>query len=35
MANGKVTMQKSAVQIGPFIGGLNNVSNAGEARDKK
>ena len=32
MAKGAM-MQKSAVQIGPFVGGLNNVSNAGEARD--
>jgi hypothetical protein len=26
-------MQKNAVTIGPFVGGLNNVSKAGEARD--
>lgn len=29
------TMQKTSVQIGPLTGGLNNVSNAGEARDSE
>lgn len=33
MAVGKQTYSKSAVAIGPFTGGLNNVSRAGEARD--
>lgn len=33
MAVSKQTYQKSAVSIGPFTGGLNNVSKAGEARD--
>ncbi len=33
MAVAKQSYQKSAVGIGPFVGGLNNVSRAGEARD--
>lgn len=33
MAVSKQTYAKSAVSVGPFTGGLNNVSNAGEARD--
>lgn len=33
MAVSKQTYTKTAVTIGPFTGGLNNVSNAGEARD--
>lgn len=35
MASTKQAYQKSAVTIGPFVGGLNNVSNAGEARDSE
>jgi hypothetical protein len=33
MAVTKQSYQKSAVGVGPFTGGLNNVSRAGEARD--
>jgi hypothetical protein len=32
-AKGSSTYNKTAVQVGPFTGGLNNVSRAGEARD--
>ena len=33
MAKSSPTATKSAVQIGPLSGGLNNISKAGEARD--